>query len=208
MPDAELGLVSVVVGYLLGSIPGAYIIAKLNKGVDIRKVDTGNVGAASTLRAIGIWQGIVAGLIDIAKGSAAILIAQVLGIYPLWILGAGFAAYLGHNYPVYLGFKGGQGVATMIGIFLVLTPFAAMSSIAIIVLIMYLNRRVILRRIFFAVLVGGPFLPVFIWIFNASLVMVAYSVFLIAFMICKNWHSVRMPLKLIGCSRPGKPLQS
>jgi glycerol-3-phosphate acyltransferase PlsY len=208
MLDVGLGLITVISGYLLGSIPGAYIIAKLSKGVDIRKVDTGNVGAASTLRAIGVWQGIVAGLIDIAKGSAAIFIAQMMGVSILWILGAGFAAYLGHNYPVYLGFKGGQGVATMIGIFLVLTPFAALSSIAIIVLFMYLNRRVILHRIFFAVLVGGPFLPVFIWIFNTSMVMVAYSVFLISFMICKNWRSVRTPLKLMGGSRSEKPLQS
>jgi glycerol-3-phosphate acyltransferase PlsY len=113
MLDVGLGLITVISGYLLGSIPGAYIIAKLSKGVDIRKVDTGNVGAASTLRAIGVWQGIVAGLIDIAKGSAAIFIAQMMGVSILWILGAGFAAYLGHNYPVYLGFKGGQGVATM-----------------------------------------------------------------------------------------------
>jgi glycerol-3-phosphate acyltransferase PlsY len=197
--DVLVGSTTIAISYLLGSIPGAYIIAKLSKGVDIRTVDTGNVGAASTLRAIGIWQGITAGVIDVAKGSAAILVTQALGG---WVLGAGFAAFLGHNYPLYLSFRGGQGVATLIGIFLILTPFAALASCAIIILVMCLNRQAILHNIFFAVLCGGPSLPVFIWIFNSSLNLVIYSVVLIIFMVCKNWRSVKNTAERVGTIRP------
>ena len=92
MSDIVLGVSAVVIGYLLGSIPPAYIIARLCKGVDIREVDTGNVGTASTLRTIGVWQGFVVGFVDVAKGFAAILIAQALGVALPWMLGAGFAA--------------------------------------------------------------------------------------------------------------------
>lgn len=194
MFDILLGTAAVVIGYLVGAIPGAYIVARLSKGVDIRKVDTGNVGAASTMRAIGIRQGLLAAIIDIAKGSASIFIAQALGVSTPWILGAGFAAFLGHNYPLYLGFKGGQGVATMIGIFSVLTPLAVAASCLIIGIVLYLNRRMFAHRIFLAVLIGGPWLPVFIWILYGSVELVIYSVMFILFMIAKNRHSVKAPL--------------
>lgn len=194
MLDIALGVSSIVISYLLGSIPTAYIIGKLTKGVDIRKVDTGNVGTASTMRAIGVWQGFVVGAVDVGKGSAAIFVAQALGVSLPWVLGAGFAAFIGHNYPVYIGFKGGQGAATMIGIFAVLTFWATLAACAIIVTVMYLNRRIILKRIFFSLLIGGPTLPVFIWIFNRSWELAAYSLVLILVMICRNWRTVRAPL--------------
>lgn len=190
-----LGLAAVIIGYLLGSIPTAYIIGKLTKGVDIRKVDTGNVGTASTFRAVGTWQGFVVGAVDIGKGSAAIGAAYALGVSMPWMLGAGFAAFLGHNFPVFIGFKGGQGAATLIGIFAALTFWATLASCCIIVFIMYLNRRIILRRIFFSLLLGGPTLPVFIWLFYRSWELVVYSVVIILFMIWRNWRTVKAPLK-------------
>ena len=193
MPEILLGLAAVIIGYLLGSIPTAYIIARLTKGVDIRKVDTGNVGTASTMRAIGVWQGFVVGIVDIGKGAAAVFAARALGVEMPWVLGAGFAAFLGHNYPVYIGFKGGQGAATMIGVFASLTIWATLAACAIIVSIMVINRRVILFRIFFSLLLGGPTLPIFIWIFDRDWILVVYSVVFILFMIAKNWRSVKSP---------------
>lgn len=201
MFDILLGIAAVVIGYLLGSIPTAYIIARLTKGIDIRKVDTGNVGTASTMRAVGIWQGFVVGIVDIGKGSAAVLVAQALGVELPWALGAGFAAFLGHNYPIYIGFKGGQGAATMIGVFAVLTIWATLAACAIIVLIMVINRRIVLQRVFFSLLVGGPTLPIFIWIFDRSWVLAVCSLVFILFMIIKNWRGVKRPLtpkKMIG----------
>ena len=74
------GLGAVVVSYLLGSIPSAYIMTRLRKGIDIRELGVGNMGAANVLRHVGVWEGSVVGLTDIAKGAAAILIAQALGV--------------------------------------------------------------------------------------------------------------------------------
>jgi glycerol-3-phosphate acyltransferase PlsY len=189
-----LGSTSVIIGYLLGSIPAAYIIGKLTRGIDIRTVDTGNVGTASTFRAIGTWQGFVVGAVDIGKGSAAIGVAYAMGVSMPWMMGAGFAAFLGHNFPVFIGFRGGQGAATLIGIFAALTFWATLASCCILVFIMYLNRRIILRRIFFAILVGGPTLPIFIWIIYQSWELVIYSIVIILFMIWRNWNTVKAPL--------------
>lgn len=190
-----LGSAAVIFGYLLGSIPTAYIVCKLTKGIDIRTVDTGNVGTASTFRAVGTWQGFVVGAIDIGKGSAAIGVASALGVTLPWMMGAGFAAFLGHCFPIFIGFRGGQGAATVIGIFAALTFWAALVSSCIILAVMFLNRRIVLRRIFFAILVGGPTLPVFIWIFYQSWELVVYSIIIILAMIWKNWRTVKAPLR-------------
>jgi glycerol-3-phosphate acyltransferase PlsY len=190
-----LGSSAVIIGYLLGSIPTAYILGKLSKGVDIRKVDTGNVGTASTFRAIGTWQGFVVGAVDIGKGSAAIGAAYALGVSLYWMIGAGFAAYLGHCFPVFIGFRGGQGAATLIGIFAALTFWAALASCCIIVFTMYLNRRIVLQRVFFSILVGGPTLPIFIWIFYQSWELVVFSIIIILFVIWRNWPTVKAPLR-------------
>jgi len=198
------GIASVVIGYLLGSIPGAYIISKLCKGIDIRKVDTGNVGTASTMRAIGVWQGIVVLMIDMGKGAVAVTVAQALGVSLLWVMAAGFAAFLGHNFPLYIGFKGGQGVATLIGVFLVLTFWSTIASLIIIGTVMLISWRKVLYRIFFAILIGGPLLPVFIWIIYGLLSLpnkygwlelVIFSVFCIVFLIIRNWRNVKKPLQ-------------
>jgi glycerol-3-phosphate acyltransferase PlsY len=198
------GLTAVVIGYLLGSIPGAYIISKLCKGIDIRKVDTGNVGTASTLRAVGIWQGITVLFIDVGKGAIAIIVAQALGVSLPWVMAAGFAAFIGHNFPLYIGFKGGQGAATLIGLFLVLTFWATATSLVVIGTVMLISWRKVLYRIFFAILVGGPLLPIFIWIFYGLLKLPArygwlelliFSLFCIIFLIIRNWQSVKKPLQ-------------
>ena len=98
-----LGFTVIVVGYFLGSIPSAYIMARLRKGIDIRNCGVGNVGAVNVYRHVGVWEGLVVAFADIAKGAAAVLIAQALGVTQLWVLGAGFAALLGHNYPIFIG---------------------------------------------------------------------------------------------------------
>ncbi len=108
-----LGLGAISIGYLLGSIPSAYIMARLRKGIDIRQFGVGNMGAANVIRNVGVWEGIVVGLVDIAKGAAAILIARALNVSQPWLLGTGFSALLGHNFPVFVGFRDGKGSATI-----------------------------------------------------------------------------------------------
>lgn len=178
-----LNLIAVVIGYLLGSIPSAYIMAKLRKGVDIREVGTGNMGAANVIRQVGIWEGSIVMVVDISKGAVAILVAQTLNVSQTWLLGAGFAALLGHNFPIYIGFRGGKGAATAIGIFLPLAP-GEMCVVFGIIAISFL----IIRSIHKVPFVIGPglgiglaFVPLLIWLFQESVVLTFYSLALVIF---------------------------
>jgi len=170
-----LGILGIVIGYLLGSIPSAYLMARLRKGVDIREFGVGNVGATNIFRHIGIWEGIVVGVADVAKGAVAILAAEVLGVSEFWWLGAGFAALLGHNFSIFLGLKGGKGSGTAIGIFLLLVPKEMGVALGIMVLTILITRNLV-----FALGVGFVFVPLLIWIFSGSVVLVTYSLILIS----------------------------
>ena len=158
-----LGLGAIAIGYLVGSIPSAYIMARLRKGVDIRELGVGNMGTANVLRQVGVWEGIVVGFTDIAKGSAAILVAQALGISQPWVLGAGFSALLGHNFPVFIGFRGGKGSATTVGIFLILACKEIGIVLGIIAIPLFITRNFA-----FAICVGFVFLPLLIWLFGGQ----------------------------------------
>ena len=170
-----LGILGIVIGYLLGAIPSAYIMASLRKGVDIRKFGVGNIGAMNVFRHIGIWEGIVVGVADVAKGAVAILIAQALGVSEFWWLGSGFAALLGHNFPVFLGFKGGKGSGTAIGIFLLLVPKAMGLALGVMVLTILVTRNLV-----FTLGIGFASVPLLIWLFGGSAVLVFYSIALIS----------------------------
>ena len=191
-----LNLTVIVIGYLLGSIPSAYIMAKLRKGIDIRNIDVGNVGAGATFRQIGIWEGAVVLISDAAKGAAAILVAQTLGVSELWVLGAGFAAILGHSFPIYLGFKGGQGAATIIGIFFLLAPLAMTITFFLIGAILFTRPRLFFQRIFFGIACASPALPLLIWLFDGSVMLICYSIATILFVAFRNRHRLRTPKTL------------
>ena len=113
-------LMALVGGYLLGSIPFGLVLTRLAGLGDLRQMGSGNIGATNVLRTG--RKGLAAGtlLLDGGKGAAAVLIAQLWG--PDMALTAGFGAVLGHLFPVWLGFKGGKGVATTLGVFLALSP--------------------------------------------------------------------------------------
>lgn len=111
-----------IISYLVGSIPIALIYSKYFHKEDIRKLGDGNMGASNIKRVYGSRAGITVGVLDILKGSLAILIALVLQLPIAWQLAAGSAAILGHDFPIFAGFRGGQGLATTAGVFLVLYP--------------------------------------------------------------------------------------
>jgi glycerol-3-phosphate acyltransferase PlsY len=122
-------LVLLAAGYLLGSIPFGLVLARL-KGVDPRKVGSGNIGATNTARAAGKGVGALTLVLDAVKASIPMLVARrLLAGDPhaeAWVIAVGFFAFVGHVYPVWLGFKGGKGVATGLGVFLVAAPLAAL----------------------------------------------------------------------------------
>jgi acyl-phosphate glycerol 3-phosphate acyltransferase len=113
--DIALALLAIAIAYLLGSIPSAYIVVRLMKGGDIREVGDGHLGAAFTHRRVGLVGGIIVGLMDLAKGAAAVLSAQWLGVPLPVVLLAALAAVVGHNWSVFLRFKGGKGALTIYG---------------------------------------------------------------------------------------------
>ena len=191
-----LDILSIIIGYLLGSIPTAYIVARKRKGIDIRNVGSHNMGAANVMREIGTREGIFVGLIDIAKGAGAILIAQTLNISELWVFGAGFAALVGHNFPVFAGFRGGKGSATVIGIFLVVAPLSMLVTLVIVAIPFFTTRKfsaAILIGIALVV-VGFVLLPLFIWLFEGSLMLVRYLLAIGIFMLVRNLSGIKQVL--------------
>jgi len=112
----------IALGYLIGAIPTAYLAGKLRGGVDIRRLGDNNTGAANAYRELGAVTGVAVFAGDVAKGAAAVLIAKAAnGSQPVLML-TGLAAVIGHNWPVYLGFHGGRGVSTTIGVLAVFAP--------------------------------------------------------------------------------------
>jgi glycerol-3-phosphate acyltransferase PlsY len=191
-----LGILSTVIGYLLGSIPTAYIVARKRKGIDIRGVGSRNMGGANVMREIGTPEGVFVSLIDITKGGGAILIAQTLNISELWVFGAGFAALVGHNFPVFAGFRGGKGSAAVIGIFLVLAPLSMLVTLVIVAIPFFATRRfstAILIGIGLVV-VGFVLLPLFIWLFEGSLMLVRYVLAIGIFMLVRNLSGIKQLL--------------
>lgn len=120
-----------IAAYLLGSIPTALIIARKIKGVDIRTVGDGNMGARNTFHTIGSRFGITVAIIDFIKGALAVLLAYILGLTLLWQFITGACVILGHDFPIFAGFKGGQGTATSLGTMLVLFPIQALAGLAV-----------------------------------------------------------------------------
>jgi glycerol-3-phosphate acyltransferase PlsY len=128
-----LGVLLVAAGYLAGSIPFGFLLARLVLGVDVRTVGSGNIGGTNVARAGGKALGVTVIVLDAAKAVIPILVARrLLGDAPYAEVGVvlvALAAFVGHLFPVWLGFKGGKGVATGLGIFAVLAPWAAVTGI-------------------------------------------------------------------------------
>jgi glycerol-3-phosphate acyltransferase PlsY len=157
----QVRFIAVVIAYLLGSIPFGYLIVRRKMGADIRQTGSGGTGATNVTRRAGKAAGVLTLLLDAAKGSAAVLIARAVAGDDWLIAAAAIAALVGHMFPVWLGFRGGKGVATGVGIFLVLAPIALLGAGVIFVAIVALTRYVSLGSIIAAILI-----PVFVWLLS------------------------------------------
>lgn len=147
--------------YLLGAIPFGYLIVKERTGVDVRSVGSGNVGATNVLRVAGKLPAVGVLMMDMAKGCFPVLVGRVLGASPEILAAIAFAAVVGHVFPVFLGFRGGKGVATALGAFIALAPIATVSSAAVFILLVVWKRYVSLA----SVVAVGTF-PLWAYIFG------------------------------------------
>ncbi len=133
-------IVALVSAYLIGSFPTAYVVGRLRKGIDIRKVGTRNMGAMNAIYTVGITYGILVLIIDVAKGIAAVMLARWLEVPLTFELVAGGMAVIGHIFPVFLGFRGGKGGAVCIGVFTFLMPWGVPYGAGIFLLLLLLTR--------------------------------------------------------------------
>lgn len=155
-------VITALIGYLLGSISFSYIIAKKIKKVDIRQHGSGNAGATNTLRVLGVGPAVSVLALDILKGIIAVWIGLVLaqdnsGLYPAI---GGLAAILGHNWPIYYGFRGGKGVATTIGVIASLVLLPALYAGIIAIISIFITRYVSLGSLLFVCIT-----PIFTYVF-------------------------------------------
>ncbi|MBI3047049.1 MAG: glycerol-3-phosphate 1-O-acyltransferase PlsY [Acidobacteria bacterium] len=134
-------ILAVALGYLAGSVPFAYLLAR-RRGVDLRRVGSGNIGAANVLRTSGVARALAAVGLDAAKGAVAVVVAERLTAGPATPVAAGLASIIGHVHPVWLRFRGGKGVATAAGVFGVLAPAAAGLAGAVFVLATWATRYI------------------------------------------------------------------
>lgn len=161
----------IAVAYLVGSIPFSFLVVKLVAGKDVRELGSGNVGATNVARTAGKLPGIIALLLDIAKGYAVVMMARWLAAQPgwpfdagmrpwqsreMWVALAGLIAVLAHMFPLWLGFHGGKGVATATGVFLALNPTVIAASILVFAIVLLLFRFVSLASI-----VSAASIPIF-----------------------------------------------
>src|ERR1039458_8969909 len=152
-------LAVLAIAYLLGAIPFGYLLVKWKTGADVRAAGSGNIGATNVMRTTGRAAGVVTLLLDIAKGYAAVWMAgRLTGQDALWMSAAALAVMAGHAYPVFLGFRGGKAVASFVGAFLCLTPWAVAADSIIFVVVVIWTRHISMGSI-----VGAATLPLSVW---------------------------------------------
>ncbi len=160
----------VLLGYFLGAIPTAYIAGRLFKGEDIRQLENGNVGAANAFRQLGAKIGIAVFFIDAGKGALAILLAQAASLPQVAVLLTGVAAVVGHNWSVFIGFKGGRGESTTIGTLLALITQPMLILAAPVLVTLFIKRNVTIASCVLFI----P-LPLVCWWLGVSGVLISYS---------------------------------
>lgn len=174
-----------VFAYLTGSIPVGVILSKPS-GRDPRRVGSGNIGATNVMRAAGKGLGIVTLIGDIAKGAVPTALAVYTGQPYMLVATTGFMAFFGHLYPIYLKFKGGKGVATSIGVFLILSPLAIGINAIVFVLLLLKWRYVSVGS-----LVASALLPVTLYILSKPAEYIVLSLIINLLIFVKHADNIR-----------------
>ena len=203
----------IMLGYLLGSIPTGYLAGKWLKGIDIRQEGSGSTGATNVLRTLGKPAAITVLVIDVLKGSLAVLGVRVFYAYvPMeilpnnwqtWlILGAGVAAILGHSRSIFLNFTGGKSVATSLGVFLAMTPIVALATLGTFLLMLGIFRIVSLGSI-----VGAIAVMIYMVLASAPLPYLLLAIFAGLYVLIRHQSNIN---RLIAGTEPkiGQKIQS
>lgn len=178
--------------YLLGAIPFGYLAGRFLKGIDIRKYGSGNLGATNVYRTVGKISGIMVLLLDIGKGLLAVILAGYLVLDNLIInkelilIIAGLCAVVGHNWPIYLKFKGGKGVATSVGVFIGLAPLAMLICLGLFVVIVAIWRYISLGSIVIACC-----LPLLMYHYNYGTYLLIFSILVGIFIILRHISNIK-----------------
>ena len=160
-----LALLAVPIAYLIGSIPFGYLIVKLTRGADVRATGSGGTGATNVSRRAGKVAGVATLVLDALKGAVAILITRGLlndgprASHGWWVVATAVAVIIGHIFPVWLGFRGGKGVATGAGVFLIIAPFALLCAGVVFLAVVLITRYVSLGSI-----VAAAAIPACVWL--------------------------------------------
>ncbi|MCX5694458.1 MAG: glycerol-3-phosphate 1-O-acyltransferase PlsY [Candidatus Omnitrophica bacterium] len=194
-----LTIVALLVSYFIGSIPTAYIFGRVLKGIDIRKVGSGNVGATNALRVLGKVPGVIVLILDILKG---FLVVFFLGNYfvdkPVLLqtqnmrIAMGLFCICGHNWTVFLQFKGGKGIATTFGVLLGLSlKVPGLNSVIGLLILVWFIVFCIFRIVSLASICSAVFFPVFSVLFRLPLTFISLSLLLFIFVIIRHKENLR-----------------
>lgn len=188
------GISLVLIAYLLGSIPTALLYSRLFQGVDIRELGDGNMGARNSKKQFGWRAGVLIALADILKGTLAVEFAALLLRPDYWQYLCGAFVILGHDFPVFAHFKGGQGFATITGVFLGLFPGLTMIGFLIYVVIYFTTRISDL-----AASLGMGFVAAAAWFKYQSVFVVGFIVMLLLFIPLKKWIDRKRTAVISSC---------
>ena len=180
------GILLVIGGYLTGSIPTGVILSKLFGTKDIRQEGSGNIGATNVYRVSGAKLGILTLLGDVLKGFIPVALTCSLMDSEMWIAAVAFFTFLGHLFPIFLKFRGGKGVATALGIFLVIAPLMVPCVIIVFILVVMTWKYVSLGS-----LVASAILPVFLCAAGYNIVYVNLSLFIGCLIFYRHWENIR-----------------
>lgn len=188
----------ILIAYLLGSIPTSVWIGKAFYKIDVREFGSGNAGATNTFRVLGKNAGIPVLIIDILKGTAAVALAYLSSFAPHsdefinLQLGLGIAALIGHIFPVFAGFRGGKGVATILGIVICILPLACSLSLLIFLIVLLSSRIVSLSS-----MIGGICFPIILNILlgNTNQILMVFSIIVSALLIITHRKNIKRLLK-------------
>jgi acyl phosphate:glycerol-3-phosphate acyltransferase len=202
MPSIQLFPTSfsvLLIAYLLGSLPTALLVSRAVAGVDIREIGDGNMGARNVTHTLGWGPGVFVATVDFCKGSVAVLIARYYDLDPFWQLAAGTSAVLGHDFPLWVGFRGGQGMAAILGALFVLLPLQTGWG-----LIAFSSAYLLTRNFDLSAAFGLGSLAILVWNDRQPPVLQAYTILLFLSIPAKkvlDWPR-RRRLKLARAAHP------